>query len=287
MYSSVDLRHGDVVEGVYTGFEVSYTGGDASTVMYNGGINAEHSWPQSMGASEEPQRSDMHSLFPAKDNVNSTRGNDPYAEIPDSETTYWFRGSERLSAVPQTDIDEYSESASSRFEPRESVKGDIARAVFYFNAIYSDAANGSFFEQQRSVLAEWSLTDEPSGREIARSAKIATHQGNVNPFILDPSLPSRLFGTSTRTDEPAVPGQLKLGSVYPNPASESLTFEVYGVQEKQAAAALYDSLGRRVAESGASAGLNKLVLKDLPNGAYFLVVTSDTDTIKRPVMVLR
>jgi len=287
MYSSVDLRPGDIVEGIYTGFEVSYTGGDASTVMYNGGINAEHSWPQSMGASEEPQRSDMHSLFPAKDNVNSTRGNNPYAEIPDTETTYWFRGSERVSSIPQADIDAYSESASSRFEPRESVKGDIARAVFYFNAIYSDAANGSFFDQQRSVLAEWSLTDEPSGREIARSAKIATHQGNVNPFILDPSLPGRLFGTSTRTDEPAVPGQLKLGSVYPNPASESLIFEVYGVQEKQATVALYDSLGRRVVEAGASIGLNRLALTDLPNGAYFLVVTSDADTAKMPVMVVR
>jgi hypothetical protein len=287
MYSSVDLRPGDVVEGIYTGFELSYSGGDASTVMYNGGINAEHSWPQSMGASEEPQRSDMHSLFPAKDNVNSTRGNNPYAEIPDAETTYWFRESERLSSIPQADIDEYSESASSRFEPRESVKGDVARAVFYFNAIYSDAANGFFFDQQRSVLAEWSLTDEPSGREIARSAKIASHQGNANPFILDPSLPSRLFGTSTHTVEPAVPGQLKLGSVYPNPASESLIFEVYGVEEQQVEATLYDSIGRRVVEAGASTGLNRLALMDLPNGAYFLVVTSDAHAIKRPVVVMR
>ena len=287
MYSSVDLRPGDVVEGIYTGFEVSYTGGDASTVMYNGGINAEHSWPQSMGAGEEPQRSDMHSLFPAKDNVNSTRGNNPYAEIPDAETTYWFRGSERLSSIPQTDIDEYSESASSRFEPRESVKGDIARAVFYFNAIYSSEANTSFFDQQLAVLSAWNAADPPSGREIARTSKIARHQGNVNPFILDPTLPSRLFGAVTNKEKTESPTRFKLGSVYPNPASESLIFEVYGVQEKQAAAALYDSLGRRVAESEASTGLNKLVLKDLPNGAYFLVVTSDKDTMKRPVMVLR
>lgn len=287
MYSSIDLRVGDTVEGIYTGFEVSYTGGDASTVMYDGGINAEHSWPLSMGASSEPQRSDMHSLFPAKENVNSRRGNNPYAEIPDNETAYWFRGSERLSSIPQSDIDEYSESASSRFEPRESVKGDVARANFYFNVIYSDAANSSFFNQQRDVLAGWNLTDQPSGREIARTAKIARHQGNINPFILDPSLPNRLFGTSTRLDEPATPGRLTLGSVYPNPASESVSFDLSGSQAKGARITVYDSLGRTVARSKGLSGANFVRLDGMISGTYFVVVNAGEITLRKAIIVVK
>ena len=43
-----------------------------------------------MGASEEPQKSDMHHLFPCKDNINSSRGNNPYGENSDQLTDYWF-----------------------------------------------------------------------------------------------------------------------------------------------------------------------------------------------------
>lgn len=45
---------------------------------------AVHTFPQSMGSSSELARSDLYHLLPAKSNVNSARGNDPSAEIPDS-----------------------------------------------------------------------------------------------------------------------------------------------------------------------------------------------------------
>src|SRR5690606_13440235 len=42
---------------VYTGFSVVLSpGADPSTDAYNRGINTEHTWPQSMGASAEPSR---------------------------------------------------------------------------------------------------------------------------------------------------------------------------------------------------------------------------------------
>ena len=50
----------------------------------NQGINCEHTWPQSMGANQEPQKSDLHHLYPCKSNVNSSRGNHPYSEIIDT-----------------------------------------------------------------------------------------------------------------------------------------------------------------------------------------------------------
>ncbi len=69
-------------------------GVDPSSFLASNGINAEHTWPQSKGAADEPQRSDMHNLFPAKDNVNSSRGNNPYGEIPDAETRTWYKGAQ-------------------------------------------------------------------------------------------------------------------------------------------------------------------------------------------------
>ena len=123
--------------GVYTAFCVQLDGTtDASTDAFQKGVNAEHTWPQSRGAENEPQRSDLHALFPARANVNSSRGNRPYAEIPDAETDAWYRLDQSQSTTPTMLVDEWSEKDNQfpggaydgRFEPREDVAGDVARA---------------------------------------------------------------------------------------------------------------------------------------------------------------
>ena len=92
LYSVIDLKDGDQLSCVYSGYTITLdTELDPSTNAYNQGINCEHTWPQSMGASEEPQKSDLHHLFPCKDNVNSSRGNDPYGQIDDEDTDTWYR----------------------------------------------------------------------------------------------------------------------------------------------------------------------------------------------------
>ena len=64
MYSVIDNYNGSV-SCIYTDFSVDLISGtDPSTTMYQGGINCEHAWPQSMGASSEPMKSDLHHLFP-------------------------------------------------------------------------------------------------------------------------------------------------------------------------------------------------------------------------------
>ena len=83
MYLIIDSDD-NLVSCIYSDFTVELIpNSDPSTTMYLGGINCEHSWPQSMGASTEPMKSDLHHLFPCKDNVNSSRSNNPYADIPD------------------------------------------------------------------------------------------------------------------------------------------------------------------------------------------------------------
>jgi len=197
MYSEIDIQPGNILEGIYTGFSIVLNlENDPSTDAYNQGINCEHSWPQSQGAGEEPQRSDMHHLFPCKDNVNSSRGNSPFTEINDFEVTQWYLLSDQTETIPITDIDLWSEKkngGTGYFEPRESKKGDLARAVFYFYTMYNGVANDNFFEIQKVDLLRWNFYDPVSVEELARTNAIAEYQEFPNPYALDPTLVNRIW----------------------------------------------------------------------------------------------
>lgn len=194
MYGQIDNQDGQV-EGKYTGYRTSVPVGDpkARKIAYEGGINAEHVYPQSKGA--RSVKGDLHNLFPTKVDVNSTRSSHPFGEIDDNQTSRWFRGDGSRSTTPGPEtIDQYSEFRSGRFEPREAVKGDIARAMFYFRTIHGDRADLDFFEQQKEVLLQWHQQDPATQAELERSLKIAeSKQGNHNPFVLDPTLALRMF----------------------------------------------------------------------------------------------
>jgi len=206
MYSVIDIHDDSLLTCVYTGFTIALNPSlDPSTDAYQKGINCEHTWPQSMGADVEPQKSDMHHLFPCKDNVNSSRGNDPYAEIPDQDTDKWSRLDYYQTTIPTEYIDEYAEKendAPQSFEPREDHKGDAARAMFYFNAIYRDVADTNFWNVQKDVLLQWHYLDPVDQQEYDRSNQIGTYQDNIaNPFVLDSTLARRIWLYSESDEE--------------------------------------------------------------------------------------
>ncbi len=190
----------DSLTGVYTGYTIYLDpNADPSTDAANKGINTEHTYPQSKGASSGNARSDMHHLFPVKDNVNSSRGNTPYDDIIDTDTDSWYRKTQVLSTIPPTFINEYSEKDNDtpRFEPREDHKGNAARAVFYFYTMYkteADNADPNFFNLQKDVLYSWHYQDPVDSAELARTNLIAAYQdGKVNPFVIDTSLVRRAY----------------------------------------------------------------------------------------------
>ena len=195
MYLRIDRIDGQV-KGVYTNYTVDLpaTGVDPSTHLYENGINCEHVWPQSMYSTEEPVKSDMHSLRPCKDNVNSARGNKPFNDINDTQTSTWYWQDSQTSSIPSSNIDEYSENHGSYFEPREDRKGDIARTMFYFFTMYSEVADEYFFTIQKEVLQAWHNQDPANEEEIFRTWQIAGYQENKpNPFILDNTLVDRVY----------------------------------------------------------------------------------------------
>ena len=199
--SARDIMYGEIynnngqVSGIYTDFTINNVPtNDPRPIVTAGGIDCEHIWPQSMYDGSSPMKSDMHHLKPCKSNVNSSRGNKPFNEVVDSQATHWYWLNYDLSSPPSDNINEYSESGSSAFEPRGEVKGDIARAMYYFYTIYNTEINSSFFEQQKDMLYQWHLNDPPSANEINITWAIADYQDNIpNPFILDDSLIYRAF----------------------------------------------------------------------------------------------
>jgi endonuclease I len=215
LYSEIDVDlTTNKLKGIYTDFTILMdysTNPDPSIHAFNLGINAEHVYPQSMGAMNEPGKSDLHNLFPAKANVNSSRSSCPFAEINNSDSETWYYLEQSMSTIPTSDIDKYSEKDNDAnypllnnqgsFEPRESKKGDIARAVFYFYTIYNSIntnaytayANDDFFNYMKTDLLQWHIQDPVDQAEIERNNEIKTYQGNDNPFILDPTLALRLF----------------------------------------------------------------------------------------------
>ncbi|WP_412061211.1 lamin tail domain-containing protein [Rubrivirga sp. IMCC45206] len=192
MYGEIDRAADGTVTGVYTGYSVFLPEGvDPSTYLFENGINAEHTWPQSKGAGDEPARSDIHNLFPAKDNVNSARSNKPLLEIDDAQTDVWYRFTTSTTTPPATDRDSYSESTVFGFEPREVHEGNAARAGVYFYTIYEALADLPFLLEQRDSFVAWDEADPADVAEVVRTYEIARRQGNVNPFLLDDTLLDR------------------------------------------------------------------------------------------------
>lgn len=66
-------------------------------------------------------------------------------------------------------------------EPPDTVKGDIARIMFYMHDKYNMPLVSSLPD-----LIRWSEIDPPSPEEIARNDKINAIQGNSNRFVTNP-----------------------------------------------------------------------------------------------------
>ena len=169
-----------------------YTGWSKSKFINGGGPsqwNREHVWAKSHGRFDTVKGpgTDAHHLRPEGVSVNSERGNlefDNGGELytdPDGPT-----GCRR---------------DSDSWEPRDAVKGDVARIMFYMAVRYEgDPAgnepnlelndrldNGSApFHGSLSTLLKWHAQDPVDDWERRRNDRIYEKQGNRNPFIDHP-----------------------------------------------------------------------------------------------------
>jgi hypothetical protein len=167
MFSVLDNVAGDVL-CTYTGWSLYVTGIPDHTVM-----NTEHLWPKS----KDGPQSDLHHLRPTRSDANYTRSNFPFGEVSDEQ---WADGGSSLG---------FNGAGEVVFEPPHSMKGDIARSLFYVAVQYElDLAPG-----QEAVLRTWHELDPPNERERRRHQLIANFQDSRNLFIDQPSLVGRII----------------------------------------------------------------------------------------------
>ncbi len=203
MFGNIDPV-GGVITCVYSGF--SKTGTTRAQMNEGIMINTEHTWPQSLFNSADPMQSDLHHLYPTWASPNSSRSNNPFAQIDDNQSSTWFGGSFNNPISTPTKpaanvIHLYSQSSGGRFEPRADHRGDVARSMFYFWTMYStnpsmmsnNTVNVNFFNGMKDVLYAWHKADPVDAKELNRTNAIASYQGKANPFILDSTLVRRSY----------------------------------------------------------------------------------------------
>ncbi len=135
---------------------------------YGNTWNREHVWPQSLlGESADNgtvnMASDLYNLMPADPSENSSRGNSPYSEL------------------------------GLGYEPRDEVKGDVARALFYMFIMYDELnlvniAPGVHEMGYLDELLAWHYADPVDEFELNRLLVIFSEQNNRNPFVDYPHL---------------------------------------------------------------------------------------------------
>ncbi|WP_329117576.1 endonuclease I family protein [Streptomyces sp. NBC_01465] len=157
----------------------SLNGGDS------GDWNREHVWAKSHGdfGTATGPGTDLHHLRPEDVAVNNVRGN---LDFDNGGSSFTNSGGSLVD--------------SNSFEPRDAVKGDVARMILYMAVRYEGGDgfadlepddivnNGSNpYIGRLSVLKAWNEEDPPDAFEENRNQVIyATYQHNRNPFIDHP-----------------------------------------------------------------------------------------------------
>jgi endonuclease I len=78
----------------------------------------------------------------------------------------------------------FNEDLQDCFEPLDSHKGNVARAMLYFSVRYKK----SLTDKQEKLFREWNNLDPVDLNEQIRNDRIEKIQGNRNPFIDDEKL---------------------------------------------------------------------------------------------------
>ncbi len=109
---------------------------------------------------------DLYNLQPAVGEVNADRSDKGIGRISGEKREYG-----------KCDV----EINKDFVEPRESIRGDIARIYMYMDWAYP--GHNIINAENRALIEEWHKLDPISNDERTRGQRIARLQGNQNPFL--------------------------------------------------------------------------------------------------------
>ena len=263
--------------------------------------NREHIVPQAFfdNVAIDPMKNDPFHVAPVDGKVNGLRDNFPYGKVnvPNSTT---LNGSKLGPNVNSGYSAGYS---STVFEPLDEFKGDIARSIFYFVTRYEDSMSSFFnactvvsknmFDGTNSnafsptflnILITWNQLDPVSTKEIAKNNAIYTYQGNRNPYIDHPEYICQIWTTACAALGTNNYTLLEKILVYPNPSNNGtvniaseLTLDEIN---------LININGQILQQINHPAAINKIyTITNLPQGFYFLKLTSNNETVIKKVTI--
>ncbi len=276
------------------------------------------SWMPTFGTTGHEDRfaySDQHNLRLANQNdVNAPRSNYPFDEIVNQT------GSFQLA--------KFGTDANNKkvFEPRDEIKGDIARSIMYMLAAYNRQQNkinggqpsvaawsldslvipGTFpspdeklsARQKQAILKKWHQQDPPSPFERARNEFVQDQQGNRNPFVDHPEWACYIDFNTMRYITNGCNGTVGIGEIennidvlaYPNPAHEKLNVSIISDKSYTGTIEIADITGKTILRKTTTinAGENwlEIGLNEFVSGNYILTV-SGNGTVKKKVQVIR
>jgi endonuclease I len=185
---------------LYTGWTVD----GAQEYNKGKGWTREHVWAKSRGdfGTTFGPGTDVHALRPCDLSVNSARNN----------RWFGFGDFEYIDSDGRTDSK--TSSTSWIWEPRDVVKGDVARMIFYMATRY-EGENGELdlvmidslprdnktnapVHGKLSVLLQWHNDDPVDNWERNRNEIIYSYQENRNPFIDRPEFANEIWGKTVK-----------------------------------------------------------------------------------------
>ena len=267
-----------------------YTGWSRPKDSFGGGPsdwNREHVWAKShgdFGTSQGPG-TDVHHIRPADVTVNSRRGNLDF----DNGGTEYIDNDGPTGCYVDDDS----------WEPRDEVKGDVSRMIFYMAVRYEgendepdlemvdyipSSPNYEPYHAKLSTLLEWHIQDSVDTWEQSRNNKIyGNWQHNRNPFIDHPEFAELIWGGIAVDDNSRYQIPDTRLSNYPNPFSACTTISFnlatnYTNLHEQSRIEIYNIKGQLVKRLGfriSNFGFGEAVWdgkdekgKQVPSGVY-------------------
>ena len=191
---------------IYTGKSISkydnQTSGSGA-----GKWNREHVWAKSHGFPSDSQwgYTDAHHLRPSDPGINTARSNNDFGACSDTGEEVMFNG---------VGTGNYLNKTTDCWEPRDEVKGDVARMIMYMDTRYQGTDTATTNMPDLVVVDRLTTTDEDSkpligtlctlyawnkldavdSYEQNRNNQVYKYQGNRNPFIDRPELVQEVYG---------------------------------------------------------------------------------------------
>ncbi len=187
-----DSYDGNYVECLYSGERIDKDNSNGSAGQWN----KEHIWAKTYGFKNESYQSysDIQMLRVTEGSINGKRGDKYFDNVSQGESA------------------EGCSWSNDAFEPRDEVKGDVARIMFYMTVMYNDSnlnleltddvskinssasqLGGTAYLGKLSTLLKWAAEDPVDEREISRNNAIYSIQKNRNPFIDHPEYAYYIF----------------------------------------------------------------------------------------------